>query len=138
MDLGTTGRSEQLHIQSIIDLDALLQRASSTHDGATVRNLISDDFTLISSSGRVFTADDLVEDVEDRSAKWFENKTENPQVRVYNGDCAVIVADLHSRYESGGMLNDVWIRFTDTWVRSGSAWKYVSGHASRLPNKAAQ
>jgi ketosteroid isomerase-like protein len=119
-------------IATIIELDRRLQRASCTYDGATIRALISDDFTLISSSGRVLNAADFINDVEDTSIAWFLNDTENATVRSYNDDCAVITADLHSKFESAGTTHDVRIRFTDTWVKSGNTWRYVAGHASRL------
>jgi hypothetical protein len=119
-------------VKTILELDTVLQRASSTYDGATIRGLISDDFTLISSSGRIMNAEDFIQDVEDRSVVWHQNDTEEAHVRSYNEDCAVIAAVLRSRFETAGKLHDVRVRFTDTWVRLNGAWRYVAGHASRL------
>jgi ketosteroid isomerase-like protein len=117
---------------TIVELDRILQRASSTYDTATIRRLITDDFTLITSSGRVMNGEDLVADVDDRSITWLENLTESPEVRIYNGDCAVITAILHSVYVQNGTQHDVRVRFTDTWVAIDGNWHYAAGHASRM------
>jgi hypothetical protein len=119
---------------TILDANLLLQRASMTYDGATIRKLIPDDFTLITSSGRMMSASDLIREVEDRSFIWSKNDTSDAKVRVYNDDCAIITAILHQRYEQGGKLNDYRVYFTDTWVLRDGAWLYVAGHASRLPS----
>ena len=37
-------------------------------------------------------------------------------VRVYNGNCAVLIADLHQHYDRGEKTVDAMIRYTDTWV----------------------
>jgi hypothetical protein len=117
---------------AIVELDRILQRASSTYDTATIRQLITDDFTLITSSGRVMNAEDLVADVDDRSITWLQNVTESSEVRVYNRDCAIITAVLHSIYVQNGAQHDVRVRFTDTWVAIDGNWYYAAGHASRL------
>lgn len=112
--------------------DAQLQRATREYDTGTIRKLITDDFTLITSSGRILNAQDLIADVGDRSVKWFNNDTEDIKVRAYNGDCAIVTAILHQRYEYNGKMSDYRVRFTDTWVKLGGSWRYAAGHASLL------
>jgi len=123
---------EQSLRDTIIELDRQLQLASCSYDTQTIRKLITDDFTLISSSGRVMDAAAFIEDVDDRSVTWYENLTEQADVRSYNDDCAIITAVLHSRFLKDGQHYDARIRFTDTWVHIDGSWRYAAGHASRL------
>ena len=109
-----------------------LQMATRSYDSASIRKLITDDFTLITSSARVIDAHEMISEVDDRSITWYANDTEQPNVRVYNGDSAVITAVLHQRFSYQGKLHDYRVRFTDTWVKLGDDWRYVAGHASLL------
>lgn len=118
--------------KTIVEKNLVLQHANRTYDTATIRGLISDDFTLIVSSGRLLTGEDFLADAGDRSVKWLNNDSEDVNVRVYNDDCAVVTAILHQRYEYKGKMNDYRVRFTDTWVKLGGSWRYVAGHASLL------
>ena len=134
--MGTTAAAAQTARSPLFDTiagyDTVLQRANRTYDDQTIRKLIVDDFTLITTSGRVMNANDFLSDVADREVKWYNNDPENVDVRTYNGDCAVVTAVLHQKYEYRGKLNDYRVRFTDTWVKLDGTWKYVAGHASML------
>jgi hypothetical protein len=45
----------------------------------------------------------------------------------------VVTGTLHQRYRLAGKPQDVTLRYTDTWTRTGDSWRQVSGHASPLP-----
>jgi Domain of unknown function (DUF4440) len=132
MPLAAQRSTENDSAETIVELDRLLQLASCTYDTTTIRKLITNDFTLITSSGRVLNADEFVADVADRSIAWLKNVTESSDVRFYNGDCAIITAVLHSVFHSDGKAYDARVRFTDTWVRLDGNWYYAAGHASKL------
>lgn len=118
--------------ERLVELNEVLQRASCTYDTETIRELITPDFSLISSTGRLQSAEDFIADVSDTSVKWFNNDSEDVSVRTYNDDCAIVTATLRERFETGGKVTDVRIRFTDTWVLVDGSWRYVAGHASLL------
>ncbi len=118
--------------KTIADQNDVLQKATREYDAATIRNLISKDFTLITNSGRLMTAEDLLNDVGDKSVTWYNNDSEDVNVRTYNDDCAVVTAVLHQRYSYHRKINDYRVRFTDTWVKLDGTWRYVAGHASML------
>lgn len=121
-----------LHEQ-IVRLDAILQRASSTYDTDTISKLITEDFTLVTTTSRVMDRGDFLADVADRSVTWFCNQTLDPQVRAYGTSCAIIVATLHSHFRAAERELDVRIRFTDTWANLDGYWFYAAGHASGVP-----
>ena len=120
-------------VKTVTEKNVVLQRASMTYDTATIRRLITPDFTLITSSGRVLNAEDLVNDVGDKSVKWFNNDSDDVRVRAYGDDCAIVTAILRQRFEYQGKIVDYRVRFTDTWVKIDGEWRYAAGHASKLP-----
>jgi Domain of unknown function (DUF4440) len=131
--LGAVNAASNTDIAKVmITNNELLQRATREYDTATVGKLITSDFTLITSSGRVMNAQELLADVGDKSVTWLANDTEDIHVRVYNDDCAIVTAVLHQRYEYQGKMNDYRVRFTDTWVKIVGEWRYAAGHASLL------
>lgn len=119
-------------VTTILELNRLLQEATRLHDVETVRSLVPDDFTLITSRGRRLHAREFLDDVGDKRVTWYENDTEEASVRVYGQSCAVITATLHERYRANGIMFDHRLCFTDTWVLIDGAWKYAAGHASML------
>lgn len=119
--------------EQILRLDTILQRASSTYDTETIAKLITDDFTLVTTTSRVMHRAEFLADVGDRSVTWFRNETADAEVRAYGTSCAVIVATLHSHFRAGERELDVQIRFTDTWVNRDGYWFYAAGHATRVP-----
>jgi hypothetical protein len=119
--------------EQIIRLDAILQRASSTYDTDTISKLITDDFTLVTTTSRIMDRAEFLADVADRSVTWLRNETTDPAVRVYGTSCAIIVATLHSHFRTAEREVDVQIRFTDTWVNREGYWFYAAGHATRVP-----
>ena len=131
MALGASASDANI-VQTMIANDTLLQRATRSYDTVTIRKLIPADFTLIASNGHVYSAQDFIADVADKTVTWMNNDTEDINVRPYGPDCAIVTAVLHQRFEQAGKVHDYRVRFTDTWVRLDGQWRYVAGHASLL------
>jgi len=123
-------------VQELIEADRLLQRATKTYDVATLSDLITDDFQLVSSSGKVYDRSAFLEDIADRSVIWELNEPEDVAVRQYASDCAIVTAVLHCRFQidHGQERNpvDVRIRYADLWVKRNGRWLYAFGHAARM------
>jgi hypothetical protein len=122
-------------VTTILEMNRRLQEATRLHDVETVRALIPDDFSLITSRGRYLDAAGLLAEIGDKRVTWYDNDTEQASVRAYGEDCAIITATLHERYRANGIMFDHRLAFTDTWVLIGGSWKYVAGHASMLTPK---
>lgn len=116
----------------LIRLNAQLQDRTKAYDVAAVSKMITDDYTLIGSSGRVYDRQAFLRDIGDRSAVWQVNEAEDVDVRFYNHDTALVTAVLHSRFRLNGKVYDGRVRYTDVWVRLGGAWKYAAGQATKL------
>jgi ketosteroid isomerase-like protein len=113
-------------------LDHAMQRAFVTRDVKYLRDLLTDDYVLITSSSKVVTKADLLAEVVDPKDVLDVSDSSEIQVRRH-GDTAVITAMLHQRGSSDGKPFDAWVRYTDTWVLEGGRWRYMSAHASRMP-----
>jgi len=128
--LGASGDSAS-HVRSqITDLNLLLQKATQRYDVKTLSRFATDDFTLVNGSGEVCDKAAFLKDAGDRSAVWEANDPFDVRVRSYNDDCAIVVALLHIKFRQGGKLHDVIGRYTDIWIKQGSAWRYPAGQAT--------
>jgi ketosteroid isomerase-like protein len=114
-------------------LERELNQAIATRDAQRVSDLLSDDWVLVTVSGRLKTKRDVLADIVRPDLQYQDNETRDVMVRIW-GDTAVLTGTLHQRYKLGGQQQDITLRYTDTWTRTGDSWRQVSGHASRLPD----
>ena len=117
-------------------LDHAMQRAFVVRDQKFLRDLLTDDYLLITSSSRLVSKEELLASVVDPQELLEVNDSSEIKVRRH-GDAAVITAVLHQRGSSQGKPFEHWVRCTDTWVLEGGRWRYMSAHASRLPSPTA-
>ncbi|MGI0070566.1 MAG: nuclear transport factor 2 family protein [Thermoplasmata archaeon] len=114
-------------------LDVEYQAAVARNDAPAMDRILADDFVLISSTGRVFSKTDLLD--EARSGRYVYERQDDTDrtVRVW-GDTAVVTALLWAKGTEDGKPFAYRVWFSDTYARLAGAWKYVIGHASgRLP-----
>jgi ketosteroid isomerase-like protein len=114
-------------------LERELNRAIATRDTRRVAEMLTDDWILVTGNGRVKSKADVLAEITVPDLEFQDNETRDVMVRVW-GDTAVITGTLHQRYKLRGTQENVTLRYTDTWTRSGDSWRQVSGHASRLPD----
>lgn len=128
--IGATSDNVQI-IRHVTDLNSLLQSATAQYDVGTVSKMLTDDYVLVNSKGKIFDRDATLKDIADRSAIWIANEPSEVSVRTYNGDCAIVVGLLHIKYKTqSGKVHDVLARYTDVWVKQGDSWRYASAQAS--------
>lgn len=127
--LAATGDDSQA-VKQVTDLNILLQKATAKYDAATISKLLTNDFVLVNGAGKILDRDATLKDIGDRSAIWIANEPSDVSVRVYNDDCAIVVALLHIKYTAAGKLHDVIARYTDVWIKDGGTWKYATAQAN--------
>lgn len=115
--------------RTVSELDIAYQAAVKRNDYATMDRILHDDFVLVTGNGRVF---DRVALFESERVTTYEQQNETPgtqTVRVF-GDTAVVTARLWIKGTgpSGAFDRTLW--FSDTYVRTGSGWKYAFAQAS--------
>ena len=113
-------------------LERELNQAIVERDVRRVDDLLSDDWVLITGAGAIKTKQEMLAEIARPELEYQDNDTRDVLVRIW-GDTAVITGTLHQRYRLRGQQQDVTLRYTGTWTRSGDSWRQVSGHATRLP-----
>jgi ketosteroid isomerase-like protein len=124
------GPDEGLRLRN---LERDLNRAIAQRDARRVSELLSDDWMLVTGSGKVKTKADVLTEIAEPELEFQDNESRDVLVRMW-GDTAVLTGVLHQRYRLRGAVQDVTLRYTDTWTRVGDTWRQVSGHTSRLPD----
>jgi ketosteroid isomerase-like protein len=117
---------------TITALDKELSAAIVAHAPQAVDKLLADDFCLITANAKVRTKSDVMGEASSPDLALEVNESTEVKVRVH-GDAAVLTGILHQKGTIKGKAYDARVRYTDTWIRAGSTWKQLSGHASLLP-----
>jgi ketosteroid isomerase-like protein len=115
--------------RAVITLDAQFQAATKANDAATIDRLLPGDYILVGSSGKTFTKADLLEEARSGSRHYDHQEDTEQVVRVW-GDTAVITAKLWAKGSENGKPFDYSLWFSDTYVRTGTGWRYAFGQAS--------
>ena len=114
---------------AVAERDRALNAAILAHDVVRAAPFYAEDFVLTTSSGKTKHKDDLVAEVGSDALTLEINETREVVVRVLD-DTAVLTGVLRQRGVYKGQAFDVELDVTDTWVRTGGAWRLLAGHAS--------
>ena len=119
----------------LAELQQTLANAWVSGDRATIERIIAPDWSSTGPDGRVMDRAGVMVDVfETRLHKIHRVEIDDVKVRVF-GDAAVVTGRTHGAGEVRGSAYDVFIRFTDTFVRRGGRWQAVASHASLLTGR---
>ena len=118
---------------AVARLDTEYQAAVKKNDAATMDRLLSDDFVLVTGSGKSYTKSDLLQEARSGRMVYERQEDADQKVRIW-GNAAVITAKLWAKGTENGKPFDYTVWFTDTYVRTATGWRYVFGQSSlRLP-----
>jgi ketosteroid isomerase-like protein len=112
-------------------LDRAMQRAVVDRDPVAFADFLTDDYVLVVSNSRLVDKAAVVAEIDSPDARMDVNESTDLRIRVH-GDTAMVIADLHQAGRNRDTPFDYWVRYTDTWIRTPSGWKCLSGHATRL------
>ena len=117
-----------------LDLETQWMTAWKHKDVATVRKILSDDFTLTSSlsSGSLVDKEGWIAKLAVYDCKAF--RFDKIQVRVYD-NTAVVNSWFHQDATANGKDWSGNFLITDIWVKKGEYWQVVARHASWLQNR---
>lgn len=91
--------------------------------------ILTDDFVLVTGSGKKYAKDDLIADARSGRAHYEHQEDSERTVRVW-GDTAVVTAKLWEQGIRDGKRFDYIVWFSDTYVRTAAGWKYAFGQSS--------
>lgn len=121
--------------KQLAELQQALARAWVGGDRATIERIIAPDWSSTGPDGRVTNRAGVLSDVfETRRHKILRVEIDDVKVRVFGG-AAVVTGRTHGVGEVQGTAYDVFIRFTDTFVRREGRWQAVASHASLLAGR---
>ena len=115
--------------KTVAALDTEYQAAVKNGDAATMSRILADDFVVVTGSGKVYTKEDLLEMARTQRVQYEHQEDSHQTVRVWQ-DTAVVTAELWMKGTDQGKPFDFHIWFSDTYVRTPAAWRYVHGQAS--------
>jgi len=117
-----------------LDLETQWMTAWKNKDVATVRKILSDDFTLTSSlsSGGLVDKEGWIAKLAIYDCKAF--RFDKIQVRVYD-NTAVVNSWFHQDATANGKDWSGNFLITDIWVKKDEYWQVVARHASWLQNR---
>jgi ketosteroid isomerase-like protein len=119
----------QSDASQVVQADVQLNELIRKNEPAKAAAFYADDFVLTTSSGKSKSKSDLLGEIGSPELKLEVNETGNVKVRVLNST-AVLTGTLHQKGSYKGEAFDVFVRVTDTWVRTDSGWKLLAGHAT--------
>ena len=119
--------------QLFLDLETQWMTAWKNKDIATVRKMLSDDFTLTSSlsSGGLVDKEDWIAKLAVYDCKEF--RFDKIKVRVYD-KTAVLNIWFHQEASANGKDWNGDFLITDVWVMKGEHWQVVTRHGTWLQN----
>jgi Domain of unknown function (DUF4440) len=119
--------------KAVADLDAEYQAAVKVNDPTTMARILSDDYALVTGSGKIYNKADLLHDARSGRTIFERNDELEKNVRVW-GDTAVVTARLWEKGTESGRHFDRKFWFSDTYVRTRHGWEYVFGQSSLPPS----
>ena len=117
-------------VQQLIASDKRMQRAFVDRDLIALNEILTDNYTIVLSSGAERTKAMILADVASPDVRWEINETSGWGVKV-QGDMAIVVAKLHQKGVDHGESFDSNVKFSDTYIREGGKWRNIHAHASR-------
>jgi ketosteroid isomerase-like protein len=116
----------------LAELQQTLAKAWVGGDRETIERIIAPDWISTGPDGQMTArAGVLAEVFETRSHTVHRVEIDQVNVRVFD-DAAVVTGRTHGVGEVHGSAYDVFIRFTDTFVRRAGRWQAIASHASLL------
>ena len=114
----------------LIELQQILVKAWLTGDRTMVERIITPEWTSTGPDGRTTDRATVLAQVFETGVHQIRDlKVDDVKARVF-GDAAVVTGLTHGVGEFEGFNYDVFIRFTDTFVRREGRWQAVASHAS--------
>jgi ketosteroid isomerase-like protein len=111
-------------------LDAAQRRADAlvAADAAKLRLLMHPDLRWTTHRGDVLDRESYIDGNTNGTLRWLSQRLEDPDV-VLVGDAAILTAVVVDIVERDGSQQQFRMRLTQAWVRHGSDWVCLAGHA---------
>jgi ketosteroid isomerase-like protein len=110
--------------ETVAALDTEYQEAVKQNDATTMDRILSDDFVLVTSSGKTYTKSDLLVEAKSGYMAYEHQEDTDKTVRLW-GDIAVVTAKLWEKGTEDGKPFEYKLWFSDIYRHTPSGWRYV-------------
>jgi hypothetical protein len=110
--------------------DAQHRDEPTARDGAELKRLLADDYSLVNSSGNIETKAQLIADYTAPGYKLDLFEVREAIEKVW-ADGAVMGGVVRLSGTDGGKRFQVTLRFADIWARRHGVWRVVYTHVSK-------
>lgn len=123
--------SDSSESRALAAIDATWNDLRLKPDVAGLDRLLTADFILTHSDGRVQTRDQYLDELKTRTRTNQAIRNEDVEVRIH-GDTGVVTGTSVQAGVTGGQPFSGRFRFTRVWVRRDEGWRMVASHSSRV------
>lgn len=117
--------------QEIKQVESRRFRALIDGDTAALAGILADELTYTHSSGRTDSKAQFIASLQSGELKYESIHTDDVNVRVY-GAAAVVTGQASINLKSKGQELHLRLRYTDVYVKHGSAWQMAIWQSTRL------
>ena len=114
-------------VKEVLALEDAWAAAGPKKDIATLSKLLADDFTWVSPEGRLLDKTAYLAFTKSYDNEGLTSHAEGYKARVYGNALVITGIYVETKKTASGSTTSrsYW---TDTWVKSGDAWKCVASH----------
>jgi len=123
--------------KELSELEDVWVRAENTHDAATLRQILSDQFIVTSGAKQPRNRDEFIAAVTAGEVDPTQSQTLSDRTIRIDGDTAVVVETDTVRGTREGKLTTSEFRITTVYLRRHGRWLALGEHAVRVPPPAA-
>jgi ketosteroid isomerase-like protein len=113
-------------------LDTQYQEAVKKNDAATMDRILTDDFILVTASGKTYNKAGLLKEARGGNTIYEHQEDTERTVRVL-GHTAVVTAKLWEKGTENGKSFDHTLWFSDTYLHTPTGWRYAFGQSAYCP-----
>jgi ketosteroid isomerase-like protein len=115
-------------------LDSEYQAAVKRNDADAMGNILANDFVLVTSGGKLYTRDQLLEEARGGLRTYEHQEDFDRSVRLW-GDTAIVTAKLWEKGTENGKPFEHWLWFSDVYRRTPAGWRYVFAQSAYRPDQ---
>ena len=118
--------------ETVAALDSQYQEAVKHNDAATMDRILADDFILVTSSGKIYTKAELLDEARSARTTYEHQEDSEKTVRLW-GDTAIVTAKLWEKGTENGKPFEYKLWFSDVYRRTATGWRYVFAQSAYRP-----
>jgi len=118
--------------QEVLQFERDACKAFLDADVAALERVLTPDFTLTLSSGRVSTRADEINELQTKRVHYDVFENYDMLARLYSNDTAVVLGKTRVKGTADGKPFDRVVQFTDTLIKRDGRWQLAAGHVSKI------